>query len=161
MTDGEEGRERWTWSTLLRGGRKALLLLAFPVATMNVACSLEGAAVPKRDELTQMQASPELKDPAYFAGTWMITGSGPTCRVTLAADRIESANAHVLTESGGCLTRIVGRPVAGGRPATDGLDIAGPDRLSVGFFSFTGDKAVLDRPEGALTLSREGGGAAR
>ena len=101
-----------------------------------------------------MQGSPELRDASYYAGGWMMTGSGPACRITLSADRVESANAHLLAADGGCLERLLGRPVAGWRPATDGLDFAGPDRLSVGFFSFEGREAVLLRPEGKLVLSR-------
>lgn len=101
-----------------------------------------------------MQVSPELRDASHYAGAWTVTGSGPACQVTLSADRVESANAHALAADGGCLERVLGRPVAGWRPATDGLDFAGPDRLSVGFFSFEGQDAVLLRPEGKVVLSR-------
>lgn len=101
-----------------------------------------------------MQVSPELRDASYYAGAWTVTGSGPACRVTLSADRVESANAHTLAADKGCLERVLGQLVAGWRPATDGLDFAGPDRLSVGFFSFEGQAAVLVRPDGKLVLAR-------
>ncbi len=101
-----------------------------------------------------MQVSPELRDPSYYAGAWTIAGNGRACGLTLSINRVESANAHALTDDRECLQRVLGRPVAGWRPATDGIDFAGPDRLSVGFFSFEGDVAVLRKPEGQLILTR-------
>ena len=103
-----------------------------------------------------MSDSPILKEAADFAGRWRVEGDGAPCAVTLAASRVESANAHALMDGGGCLSRLLGGPVAGWRPATDGIDIAGPDRLSVGFFSFAGDgSAALARPgRPALRLIR-------
>lgn len=103
-----------------------------------------------------MNGSPILREAVDFAGEWRVAGGGPPCRVQLAAGRVESANAHALTDASGCLARLLGGPVAGWRPATDGIDVAGPDRLSVGFFSFQGDgSATLARPgRPTLTLSR-------
>lgn len=101
-----------------------------------------------------MRDSPELRDASFFAGAWRMSGPGLDCRVTLSTARVESANAHLITDVDGCLARALGQPVAGWRPAPDGLDLAGPDRLSVGFFSFEGREAVLLRPEGRLVLSR-------
>lgn len=104
-----------------------------------------------------MRDSPLLRDAASFAGPWTIEGAGARCRVTLSAERVESANAHALADPEGCLPRLLGRPVAGWRPAPDGIDLAGPDRLSAGFFSFAGEgEAVLARPDGTRLTMRRG-----
>ena len=101
-----------------------------------------------------MQDSPQLRDATSFVGRWRLTGANAACEITLSQARVESANAHRLTEDDNCLSRLLGQAVAGWRPAPDGLDFAGPDRLSVGFFSFEGEGAVLTLPTGPLTLSR-------
>lgn len=101
-----------------------------------------------------MTVSPELKEPIAFAGEWVVTGADPACRIVLSVERVESANAHALNDEKGCLSRVLGRAIAGWRPASDGIDFAGPDRLSVGFFSFEGEHAVLTRGEDRLVLSR-------
>lgn len=142
---GQTGRKR--------SARKMLTLLVFPFATMNAACSSDANSA-QRGKVRQMQVSPQLHDPSYYAGAWTITGDGGACGLTLSADRVESANAHALTDDQECLQRVLGRPVAGWRPATDGIDFSGPDRLSVGFFSFEGDVAVLRKPGGRLILTR-------
>lgn len=111
-------------------------------------CSPMASPAQNGGEARLMSGSPILREAAYFAGSWRIEGGDATCRVRLSAERVESANAHVLTELDGCASRLLGGKVAGWRPATDGIDMAGPDRLSVGFFSFQGD--------GSATLSRGG-----
>ena len=83
-------------------------------------------------------------------------GDDAPCTIVLGTARVESANALALDDTGGCTKRLLGAPAAGWRVATDGIDLVGADRLSVGFFSFTGDgSATLARPgKPALRLVR-------
>ncbi|WP_176473015.1 AprI/Inh family metalloprotease inhibitor [Sphingomonas lenta] len=108
------------------------------------------------DQAPGKNASLRLAEPPELAGEWRITGgtAGP-CSVRLEVARVEAANAHALTDAGGCLEGLVGRPVAGWRPAPDGIELAGPDRLAVVLFAWTGDAAVASGPGGrVLTLRR-------
>lgn len=110
------------------------------------------------DQTPGKNASLRLAEPSELAAEWRITGgaAGP-CALRLDVARVEAANAHALTDEGGCLEALVGKPVAGWRPVPDGIELAGPDRLAVVLFAFTGDAAVASGADGrVLTLRRAG-----
>jgi hypothetical protein len=121
----------------------------------SVACSSGAISTPTDGEAREMQGSPELRDASAFMGPWRLTGPRVDCRITLSPERVESANAHLFIDADKCLERMLGQAVAGWRPAPDGIDFAGSDRLSVGFFAFEGPTAVVLRPEGKMVLSRD------
>lgn len=94
-----------------------------------------------------MSDSPILPEAQALAGDWRVEGGSAACVVSFGAERVEAANAHRLRDPTSCLRELLGAEIAGWRPATDGIDIVGPDRLSAGFFSFRGDgAAALNRP---------------
>ena len=95
-----------------------------------------------------MSDSPILPEAQTLAGDWRVQGGSAACVVSFGVERIEAANAHRLQDATACLRGLLGADIAGWRPATDGIDIVGPDRLSVGFFSF--------QPNGTATLNRPG-----
>ena len=109
---------------------------------------------PVRSAASTRNGSPALPEAGSLVGRWTVKGTASSCTVTFAIERIEAANAHQLDDPDRCLARLLGQSAVGWRPATDGIDFAGSDRLSVGFFSFQGEDAVLERPEGPLTLAR-------
>lgn len=95
-----------------------------------------------------MSDSPILPEARELAGDWRVEGGSGACVVSFGVERVEAANAHRLQDPTACLRTLLGADIAGWRPATDGIDIVRPDRLSAGFFSF--------QPDGTATLNRPG-----
>jgi hypothetical protein len=109
------------------------------------------------DQLPRKNASLRLAEPVELAGEWRVTAPGrPPCTVRFDVARVEAANAHALADPTGCLALLIGGPAAGWRPVPDGIELAGPDRLTVLLFSYAGDGgATATAPDGAtLTLRR-------
>ena len=106
------------------------------------------------DQAPRKSASLRLAEPAELAGEWRVTGEGRVpCAIRFETARVEAANAHRLVDPTGCLAMLVGGAVAGWRPVPDGIELAGPDRLTVLLFSFAGDgSASGSAPDGRGTL---------
>jgi hypothetical protein len=116
--------------------------------------------VPTTAGAETMIDSQKLSPAISFAGTWNIESEDGICPVSLTTVWVENANAYRLLDPDGCLAMTIGAHAVAWRPAPDGLDLVGPDRLSVGFFAFdkTGS-ASLRRPGGkVMTLARHDGG---
>lgn len=109
------------------------------------------------DQVPRKSASLRLAEPTELAGDWRIAAEGrPACAIRFDMARVETANAHVLADPTRCLATLAGRPVAGWRPAPDGIEIVGSDGLTLLFFAHTGDGvAIVTQPdESRLTLGR-------
>ncbi|WP_176484531.1 AprI/Inh family metalloprotease inhibitor [Sphingomonas spermidinifaciens] len=102
------------------------------------------------------RASLRMAEAASLTGRWTVTvTAGKDCRIELLAARLESANAHLLADESGCLAALAGAPVAGWRPAPDGIEIAAADRRTLLSFADQGDgTAIAATPGGQATLSR-------
>lgn len=110
------------------------------------------------DHTPRNSASLRLAEPAKLAGAWRISAPGrEPCAVRFDTGRVEAANAHALADPSGCLAALAGGPVAGWRPVPDGIELAGPDRLTVLLFSYTGDgSATAAMPDGRTLKLRRG-----
>ncbi|MES3153370.1 AprI/Inh family metalloprotease inhibitor [Sphingomonas faeni] len=123
---------------------RSALLIRF-VAT---ACII---LVPIPADAESMNDSQKLSPATSFAGPWRVESEDSICAVSLTTVWVENANAYRLLDPDGCLAKTIGAQAVAWRPAPDGLDLVGPDRLSVGFFAFdrTGF-ASLRRPGGTV-----------
>ncbi len=95
-----------------------------------------------------------MAEPADVAGAWDVTLPGQHCVLTLTTTRIEEANAYAL-DGAACLSELLPSPIAGWRPAPDGLELAGADRRTLVLFADQGDgtgRATLT--VGTATLRR-------
>lgn len=98
-----------------------------------------------------------MVEPAEVAGRWDVTLPGRHCVLTLTTNRVEDANAYAL-DGAACLADLLPLPVAGWRPAPDGLELAGADRRTLVLFADQGDgtgRATL--AGGTATLCRATG----
>lgn len=106
-----------------------------------------------RTQLTSLR----MVEPADVAGTWYVMSSRGHCALTLTTTRVEAANAYALVGAG-CLSDLLPSPVAGWRPAPDGIELAGADRRTLVLFADQGDgtgHATL--ADGTAILSRSQG----
>lgn len=101
---------------------------------------------------SHLQGSLRMREASEVAGRWLVQAAGRSCGITLTAQRIEDANAWRLDDPAGCLAAIVPGAV-GWRPAPEGIEFAGADRLTLLVFTATGEE-----PVGRATL-RSGGEA--
>lgn len=80
-----------------------------------------------------------MAEPNEIAGRWTVSVRGQQCSIVLRHERVDSANAYRIGEGADCLGGLVSGPVAGWRPAPDGLELVGPDRLTLVLFADQGD----------------------
>lgn len=83
-------------------------------------------------------ASLRMAEPAELAGDWEVAIGDRGCRVELSPERIESANAYRLG-GGDCLAPALRAAAVGWRPAPDGIELVGADRLTLALFADAGD----------------------
>jgi hypothetical protein len=102
-----------------------------------------------------------MAEPAEVAGSWNVTVSGRQCALTLTTTRVEAANAYAL-DGAACLSDLLPSPVAGWRPAPDGIELAGDDRRTLVLFADQGDGTGRATLAGdVVTLRRSGGSAGK
>ena len=127
-------------SGFVRRRRLFTLFLALTIASEPLAA----CGAPMSDQSPRKNASLRLAEPIELAGEWRVVGPGrASCAIRFDVARVEAANAHALVDPTGCLSALVGRPVAGWRPVPDGVELAGPDRLTILLFSQTADGAAV------------------
>ena len=103
-------------------------------------------------------SSLRMAEPAEVAGRWNVSVRGRQCSVRLGTGRVEGANGYAIDEGAACLRDMLGKAVAGWRPAPDGIELAGPDRLTVVLFADQGDGSGRAEIEGqSATLTRAAG----
>lgn len=96
-----------------------------------------------------------MAEPAELAGAWEIVVGDRRCRVRLEPERVESANAYALS-GGDCVAGLTAVAI-GWRPAPDGIELVGADRLTLAMFADQGDGSGVARlPGGTATLRRAG-----
>ncbi len=102
------------------------------------------------------QASLRMAEPAELEGAWTVAVTGEaSCRIDLRSTRVEAAYAYALGDESGCLAALAGAPVAGWRPAPDGIEIAAADRRTLLMFADQGDgTALAATARGAARLAR-------
>lgn len=104
------------------------------------------------------RASLRMAEPAEVAGRWNVSVRGRQCSVRLGTERVESANAYAIGEGSACLRDMLSKDVAGWRPAPDGIELAGPDRLTIVLFADQGDGSGMATMDGQpATLIRAAG----
>lgn len=116
--------------------------------------------VPNTTGAESLIDSQKLSPATTFAGKWSVKSEGGTCHVSLTTVWVENSNAYRLLDPDGCLATTIDAHVVAWRPAPDGLDLVGPDRLSVGFFAFdkTGFASLRQSGGKVLTLVPHDGG---
>ncbi|MBB4152807.1 hypothetical protein GGQ80_000695 [Sphingomonas jinjuensis] len=99
-----------------------------------------------------------MAEPAEVAGRWNVSVRGRQCTVRLGTGRVEDANAYGIDEGAACLGDMLGKAVAGWRPAPDGIELAGLDRLTIVLFADQGDGSGRADVDGQpATLARAAG----
>ena len=79
-----------------------------------------------------------MAEPSEIAGSWVIEAGGRRCPIELSPERTESVNAHRLG-GGDCLATMMPVTPVGWRPAPDGIELVGADRLTLAMFADAGD----------------------
>lgn len=80
-----------------------------------------------------------MAEPTEVAGSWNVSVPGRRCAVRFSTERVESANGYAIESGDACLGELVGKPVAGWRPAPDGIELVAGDRLTLVLFTDQGD----------------------
>lgn len=99
-------------------------------------------------------ASLRMAETAEVAGSWTLVAGDRRCALELTLTRVESANAYGM-KGGACLDPLLRSRAVGWRPAPEGLEIVGADRLTLATFvddgrgrgsaDLAGTPAVLER----------------
>ncbi len=92
-----------------------------------------------------------MAEPSEIAGSWVVEAGGRRCSVELSPERIESANAHRLLGGGDCLATMMPATPVGWRPAPDGIELVGADRLTLAMFADAGDGSGVATLAGGRT----------
>lgn len=80
-------------------------------------------------------ANLRMAEPHELAGDWIMAVDGKHCRLRFGSARVEAMNAYALTIADAtCLNGSIDPTPAGWRPAPDGIELAGADRLTVALF---------------------------
>ncbi|WP_294260489.1 AprI/Inh family metalloprotease inhibitor [uncultured Sphingomonas sp.] len=108
-------------------------------------------------QLPRNQANLRMAEPAELKGAWTVAVPGSaSCTIDLRTTRVEAANAYSLGDESGCLAALAAAPIAGWRPAPDGIEIAGKDRRTLLMFADQGDgTAIAATPRGEARLARQ------
>jgi len=83
------------------------------------------------------RVSLRMAEPADVAGAWEVVIGTRTCPMTLRTERVETANAYVLN-GGACLDGAVPATAVAWRPAPEGIELVGADRLTLVLFTDDG-----------------------